>query len=46
MEVIYPDYQNNIIFVFIVLLEVLLFRGITTTNDKSSLGLLRLLQPV
>ena len=116
MEVIYPDYKNNIIFVFMVLLEVLwaqtvkrlsamqetwvrslgwkdpsrrkwqptlvflpgkshgpwslvgyrpwgrkewgtteqlhfhfevlLFRAITTTNDKSSLGLLRLLQPV
>ena len=34
MEVIYPDYKNNIISVFKVLLEILLFRAITTAAGK------------
>lgn len=34
MEMIYPDYKNNIISVFEVLLEILLFRAITTATGK------------
>lgn len=34
MELIYPDDMNNIFSVFILLLEIPLFRAITAANNK------------
>lgn len=34
MVLIYPDYKNNVISGFVLLLEILFFSAMTTKNDE------------